>query len=205
MRYKNPTVIAQRKALVQRLVNRPGRPSVTFGWLSDTIEERLAYKLEGRLGQRLFLLAEDGQAYDSVWAADEEAALEEAVDRFDESFYERGSTNWVEIEVYDAVLGDRLSILQEVTPVEPSCTNPKGHDWRAPYSVLGGLKENPGVWGSGGGAIIKEVCANCGGYRITDTWATGPNGEQGYVSIQYEDPDEASLAWAASRHAKEAA
>lgn len=204
MRYTDPHVIAQRKALVQRLVDRPGRSTVNSAWLRDTVEERLAYRLEERIGQRLFLLAEDGQAYDTLWAKDEEKALEEADDRFDESLYESDRTTWVQIAVYDAVLGDRVSTIRKVEPIEPSCTTRHGHDWMAPYSVLGGLKENPGVWGNGGGVIIRQVCANCGGYRVTDTWVTGPDGEEGCVSTQYEEPDEASLAWVASRLEKAA-
>ena len=46
------------------------------------------------------------------------------------------------------------------------------HDWQSPYSVVGGLKENPGVRGSGHGQICtKEVCACCGLYKTTDNWS----------------------------------
>lgn len=78
---------------------------------------------------------------------------------------------------------------------EPECELTE-HDWQSPYSVLGGLKENPGVFGNGGGVIIKEVCKNCGVYKITDTWAQNPyDGSQGYTTVEYEPADDDSLEW----------
>lgn len=75
-----------------------------------------------------------------------------------------------------------------IDPTEPECGHAEGHDWRSPYSLLGGLKENPGVWGHGGGVIIHEVCVRCGCERVTDTWAQRPdNGEQGLRSVRYEE------------------
>ena len=46
----------------------------------------------------------------------------------------------------------------------------EGHAWRSPHALVGGLKENPGVFGSGGGVTIHEVCVRCGLHRHTDTW-----------------------------------
>ena len=84
----------------------------------------------------------------------------------------------------------------ELPAEEPDCEEGHDHDWRSPHSVLGGLAENPGVSGHGGGVIIREVCAHCGRYRITDTWAQDRStGEQGLRSVSYEEADAASLAW----------
>jgi hypothetical protein len=81
-----------------------------------------------------------------------------------------------------------------IDPNEPECEENCSHDWKSPYSVLGGLKENPGVWGNGGGVIIKEVCCYCGKYKITNTWAQNPeNGEQGLTSIEYDLPDDGTM------------
>ena len=82
-----------------------------------------------------------------------------------------------------------------IDPDEPKCEECE-HDWKSPYSVVGGLKENPGVRGNGGGVIITEVCCHCGCYRITDTWAQNPStGEQGLESVRYEEPDSMSAAY----------
>lgn len=86
-----------------------------------------------------------------------------------------------------------------IDPEEPDCTDEDGHDWRSPHEVIGGIEDNPGVWQHAGGVIIREVCAHCGCYRVTDTWATDPaTGEQGLESIRYEDADARSLAWVES-------
>lgn len=95
----------------------------------------------------------------------------------------------INLKDYDA------SVTTAIDPPGPKCSG-GAHDWRAPFKVLGGLKENPGVWGSGGGVKIRRVCANCGRYWVMDTWAQNPmTGEQGLTSVEYEEPDEASLEW----------
>jgi len=42
------------------------------------------------------------------------------------------------------------------------------HAWKAPHEVVGGVRENPGVWAvtDGTGVSITEVC-QCGAYRHT--------------------------------------
>jgi hypothetical protein len=85
---------------------------------------------------------------------------------------------------------------------EPDC-EAEEHDWQSPYEVVGGVKENPGVRGHGGGVIIKECCAHCGRYRFTDTWAQRRDtGEQGLRRVSYEDADEVSREWMAGGDSK---
>ena len=76
-------------------------------------------------------------------------------------------------------------------PKAPKCPGPDNeggeHDWQSHYGIVGGLKENPGVWGHGGGVLVREVCMHCGCGRTTDTWAHDPaTGEEGLESIRYE-------------------
>ena len=113
------------------------------------------------------------------------------------------STIWVDVQILDAD-GDHIdTVTTEINPPEPDCDQGQEHDWRTPYSVLGGLKENPGVWGHGGGVISKEVCARCGVYRISDSWAQRPDtGEQGLNSVTYEPADDESAAWLERRSAR---
>jgi hypothetical protein len=69
---------------------------------------------------------------------------------------------------------------------EPDCIDDDGHDWQSPHAIVGGIEENPGVWGNGGGVIIHEVCMRCACGRTTDTWAQDPsNGVQGLRSVSY--------------------
>ena len=73
-----------------------------------------------------------------------------------------------------------------IQPTEPACSVGE-HDWQSPHAIVGGLEENPGVWGHGGGVVIHEVCMRCGCERVTDTWAQDPsNGKQGLRSVSYE-------------------
>lgn len=75
----------------------------------------------------------------------------------------------------------------------PDCTEAE-HDWQSPHSVLGGCDSNPGVWGNGGGVVIKEVCSHCGIYQLTDTAASDGSGGT-FRAVSYRDADDASLAW----------
>lgn len=106
-----------------------------------------------------------------------------------------GGTLWIEVSIQRFVEsedGENWEDVDDVTitiePPEPKCSDKRGHDWQSPHSLLGGLEENPGVWGHGGGVIINEVCVRCGCGKTTDTWAQRPDtGEQGLHSVSYEE------------------
>lgn len=79
---------------------------------------------------------------------------------------------------------DSHRIKVQIDPDEPDCTESE-HDWQAPLAIVGGTKENPGVWGHG--LTIQEVCVRCGCGKLTDTWAQDPEtGEQGLRSVAYQ-------------------
>jgi hypothetical protein len=85
--------------------------------------------------------------------------------------------------------GDSTWLIEKLNPKIPSCDDGDDgdHVWSSPYDIVGGLKENPGVWGKGGGEVIHEVCLKCGCRKTTDTWAQCPDtGIQGLVSVKYE-------------------
>lgn len=97
----------------------------------------------------------------------------------------------------DLAYCERGNIKVEIEPVPPRCVA-HNHDWRTPYSLLGGLRENPGVRGHGGGVVMRSVCRHCGIYRVVDTWAQDPvDGEQGLTSVTYLEADDSSLEWLA--------
>lgn len=109
-------------------------------------------------------------------------------DTFDVEFDEGEGTFWC--DAYVEEIGNEEDMYSEhvtvaINPPEPKCTA-DSHDWQSPYRIVGGIEENPGVWGHGGGVIIKECCMNCGCLRETDTWAQRPDtGEQGLESVRY--------------------
>ena len=114
------------------------------------------------------------------------------------------STIWVHVSTWVEEMDDDGEVVRleeerhtvKIDPEEPECRHDEGHDWRSPYSVLGGLRENPGVRGNGGGVVCTSVCRHCGAYQISDSWAQDPEtGEQGLDSLEYRESDEASLAY----------
>lgn len=101
-----------------------------------------------------------------------------------------GETFWVHGHLFtlsdDGSEEDSERITVRIDPEVPECTETE-HDWQSPHDIVGGLVENPGVWGHGGGVIINEVCLNCGCKRVTDTWAQDMvTGEQGLEAVKYE-------------------
>jgi len=69
--------------------------------------------------------------------------------------------------------------------VDPDSPEPDA-EWQSPHWAVGGLEENPGVCGNGGGVVITEVCLASGCAKITDTWAKdSQDGEEGLESIKY--------------------
>lgn len=101
-------------------------------------------------------------------------------------------TTWIHVWTWPAGEPDsREEVIITVDPKAPACAQEE-HNWCSPIEVVGGIKQNPGVWGpvwgSGGGVIMKEVCEHCGLGRVTDTWAQDPDGgRQGLTSIHYTD------------------
>jgi len=82
---------------------------------------------------------------------------------------------------------DTESITLQAEVVTPGCSEAPSHEWVTPYEVLGGLKENPGVWGYGVVTISQEVCKHCGCLKTTDTWATNPSDDtQGHTVVSFE-------------------
>jgi hypothetical protein len=133
--------------------------------------------------------ADDGNA--EVHYPDADSAGEAAQRYVDEGDWgESDTTRWVRVHVYRAheQWDDGWWITVPLDPEEPPCRSEEGeHDWQNPIELVGGIRENPGVFGHGGGVKIHEVCVRCGARRVTDTWAQDPcTGEQGLESVTYE-------------------
>jgi hypothetical protein len=148
-------------------------------------------------------ICNDGNAELEITADSPRAAAQEYVDGGDWGSSEK--TTWVNVTVTPIdedgeVAGEDEHIKIELNPDEPECDGDHEHEWRSPHSVVGGLRENPGVQSHGGGAVITEVCAHCAHYKVTNTWAQDPeDGQQGLTSIEYRDADDDSRAWVNAR------
>ena len=140
-----------------------------------------------------------------IEASSADEAAQEYVDQGDYGQDRAAETTWVDVRCTPARgAAEDVPVTVTVTldPVPPACTVGHVHDWCAPYEVVGGIAENPGVWGHGGGVVCRRVCRHCGAYKVTDTSPQHPAAEVlGLVSTRYEDADEESLAWLRARRA----
>lgn len=143
---------------------------------------------------------DEAHDYTIIMAGSRADALSEALDNVDrDSYGEAEGTIWIDVRVRCDDTGEEDSDTVTLYEDAPDCVDGHEHDWQSPFEVLGGDRANPGVWGHGGGVIIREVCQRCGAYAETDTWAQRRDtGEQGLTSVRYEPADEASLAWVQS-------
>jgi hypothetical protein len=162
--------------------------------LSDDGEDRAASTIILACGESV-LIADDGNAEVEYPEHDTPAAAARAyVEDGDWGEGDELASYWVTIYVWrrwslgDLVVDeDREAHTIAVEPDEPECSSEdEEHEWVTPHEVLGGIEDNPGCWGHGGGIIQHEVCRHCGLLRTTDTWAQNPEtGEQGLTSVEY--------------------
>lgn len=117
------------------------------------------------------------------------AAVEAADDSCDGLSTEFYSAEIVEIE-RDAS-GDEIGRTSHehiiaCHPTPPPCTRADGHDWQQPHALVGGLEDNPGVYGSGGGVASHYACMRCGCGYVRDTYGQCPiDGSQGHTVETY--------------------
>lgn len=108
---------------------------------------------------------------------------------YDYNVYEMdaiGEDGFIDYDNFEAIESGTVTLY----PPEPECDDSRGHNWDAIHDIEGGLEENPGVWGHGGGVIIVEHCTRCNVIKTKDTWAQrSDTGEQGLVSISYDTGD----------------
>jgi hypothetical protein len=113
--------------------------------------------------------------------------------------------NWGDVEEYvevkitdEAGTETTVELVVGAAPV-PDCRKGSDHTWESPFELLGGLEENPGVWGLQGTQLkIIEVCCQCGCYRQTITKSTPDNYPREPERVTYRKPDKKSLAWVGS-------
>lgn len=129
-------------------------------------------------------ICDDGNSEIEIEADSAQEAAQEYVDGG--SWGEVTETIWISVYVVRLGEDEGERIKVTINPDEPGCSKGE-HDWQAPHDIVGGIEENPGVWGHGGGVVIHEVCLHCGCGSVTDTWAQdSSDGEQGLESVCYE-------------------
>jgi len=131
-------------------------------------------------------ICSDGEHSEEIEADSEREAAEDYV--YGTDVGDSHTTVWITVYVRHADSEDYdWSDTIAVHPDAPACESDSGHSWVAPPELVGGLEENPGVSGHGGGVLIHTVCEHCGTLRVEDTWAQDPcTGQQGLESVCYE-------------------
>ena len=80
-------------------------------------------------------------------------------------------------------------LLEAQPPTSDECGD--DHKWVAHYDIVGGIRDNPGVWYNGGGLTMTEVCTGCGMGRHIDTWADDGYGgyytHEEYILDEFQD------------------
>lgn len=161
----------------------------------DEVADRLAQEVIDReIDREWAVRADDGGGYDThVTACTRADAVAAACDdyRYCDGYDTTTGPVHLHLEVSCYATGEEECGDVTIPMDEPECVGGRGHDWASPYDIVGGIKENPGVWGHGGGVICREVCLRCGCGRTTDTWAGdgcgGHTEEVTYESGQHLD------------------
>jgi hypothetical protein len=108
----------------------------------------------------------DDQVSEVIEADSMEDALEQAADLWKDGSWDSKCIIDLVVSELDVdgneVDTDYISVECGEDPEPPSCTEDE-HEWDNPHEIVGGLKENPGVWSLGGTTLLfKSVCVHCG-------------------------------------------
>jgi len=135
---------------------------------------------------RTWILREEGYDY-GEFTGTRQDAIDEAKSNVERDNYpDATGTIWIDVSVRCEATDEEWSGSVTLDEPEPDCHPGYTHEWIAPHWLVGGIRENPGVQGHGGGVVIREACRHCGCERVTDTWAQRPDtGEQGLTSVGY--------------------
>lgn len=195
-------------ALVSRYENEAAfeacEPSATeeFRTAAEVLESLGTVPDEVRAVLRSYTVG-DGVGGDQEYEADNIAeALENAADWASDgdwgtgrSYLRVSATDWAGYcESTEVVVGEE--------PKAPVCEHSEDgeHDWQSPYEIVGGIRENPGVWSVRGTQMrFMEVCAGCGLIKETLSESTPGDYPRQPETITYEDATEESEAWAAEQ------
>jgi hypothetical protein len=150
------------------------------------------------LQEQPYVAVEAGERYAALWAGDLDEAFAMAKLEVDPANYNQkdDGSMAVTVEVRCLTSCDAEGGFVLLHPDAPPCIDGKDHDWRAPYSIVGGAAENPGVFSIGGvGLSFRTVCAHCGAYQTKRTPTQGMESENDHTTVAYEEADATSIAW----------
>jgi hypothetical protein len=151
-----------------------------------------------------YRISEDSGASEIIEADDLESAVEAAKEWASEGSYDER----VMVSVYVQGIDDDGEDTDEYESAEveagpepeaPECADGEEHEWESPHEIVGGLKENPGVWSKGGTTMtFHSVCCHCGAHKHETSYGSQRNPGQ-VDTVTYEKADEATLEWVANQ------
>ena len=151
-----------------------------------------------------YIISEDSGASEIIDADDLEAALEAAKEWASEGSYDE------RVMVSVCVRGidddgeytdeyDSSEVEAGPEPEAPECAEGEEHAWESPYEIVGGCKDNPGVWGLGGTTLtFHSVCCRCGAHKHETSYGSQRNPGQ-CDQVTYEEANDETKEWIA-RH-----
>lgn len=125
---------------------------------------------------------------------DLECALDYAEEKWQDGSWDEKQTIRIyaqEIDWDGKTIGDSITRDIEVGEDSPwaECFEADAHEWCAPFDLVGGLKENPGVFSLGGTTMVfKKVCLHCGCYKTETKYGVQRNPGQS-DKIEYTRSD----------------
>lgn len=137
---------------------------------------------------RTYIMRDEG-GETRIMAKDDAAATRKAERILREcgATYDRSTALHANVGRLGAPSWEQAHVEVVIHPAEPECEDGAEHDWQSPLSLVGGIAENPGVWGSGhGGVSITEACVRCGCKRTKDTGGTDPYDGTQMETVEYE-------------------
>lgn len=149
--------------------------------------------------QRRFMIWDDTIS-EIIEGDDLECALDYAEEKWQEGSWDEKQTIQIyaqEIDWDEKTIGDSITRDIEVGEDSPwaECYEADAHEWCAPFDLVGGLKENPGVWSMGGTTMVfKTVCLHCGCYKTETKYGVQRNpGQKDKIEYTRSDAESHSF------------
>lgn len=147
----------------------------------------------------------DGGASEIIEADNLEAAVKAAKEWASEGSYDERVMVDVSIQGIDddGDYTDEYELVEVEAgpePEEPECADGEEHEWESPYKIVGGFKENPGVWSLGGTTMsFRSVCCYCGAHKHETSYGSQRNPGQ-CDQVTYDEADDETKDWLKHRH-----
>lgn len=151
-----------------------------------------------------YRISEDGGASEIIDADDLKSAVAAAKEWASEGSYDERVMVSVYVQSVDEDGDDTdeygsAEVEAGPEPEAPECAEGEEHEWESPHELVGGIKENPGVWSLGGTTMtFHYVCGHCGAHKHETCYGSQRNPGQ-CDQVTYEEADDDTKEWLKQR------